>query len=339
MCLSWSCYFDFHFPAYSLVMVDDTTAPSYWLNWRFLLCALWILLAMLFSAFLIWRHEGHRESGGDQQEAAGDLYWDEVWGTCWKSIHPIWLLAYRLLAFSLLFAVLLADLIISGVGKYYFYTEWTFTLVTIYFGLGSSLSVQGSLRCRHEVDPDRIRNSYISANAERGSYVPPQLVEQGDIPNQTRSSNCCGEPDCRTAASIWGYIMQVVFQMSAGAVMLTDSVFWLVLYPSLIARGYRLSFLIVSKHSVNAILLLGDAILNRLRFPFFRMAYFVLWTCIFVIFQWIIHACVSIWWPYPFMDLSSPYAPLWYLGIGLLALLCYGICFFIFRAKRSYSSR
>lgn len=31
------------------------------------------------------------------------------------------------------------------------------------------------------------------------------------------------------------------------------------------------------------------------RFPSFRIAYFIFWTSIFVIFQWIIHACVSMW--------------------------------------------
>ncbi|KAI3821060.1 hypothetical protein L1987_08616 [Smallanthus sonchifolius] len=41
--------------------------------------------------------------------------------------------------------------------------------------------------------------------------------------------------------------------------------------------------------SVNAVLLLVDIVLNHLR---------------------IIHACVSMWWPYSFLDLSSPYAPI-----------------------------
>lgn len=81
-------------------------------------------MAMVFSAFLIWRNEGRRESGGrGREEGEGCLYEDEVWGTCSKSIHPIWLLAYRVVAFSVLLAVLLADLIINGAGKYYFYTE------------------------------------------------------------------------------------------------------------------------------------------------------------------------------------------------------------------------
>lgn len=109
------------------VMTDNTTAPSYWLNWRFLLCAIWILVAMVFAALLIWRYEGRRESrdrsSGDQQEAAGCLYDDEVWGTCSKSIHPIWLLAYRIVAFCALLALLLTDTVIHSAAKYYFYTE------------------------------------------------------------------------------------------------------------------------------------------------------------------------------------------------------------------------
>ncbi|WCJ43375.1 hypothetical protein M5689_024118 [Euphorbia peplus] len=56
--------------------------------------------------------------------------------------------------------------------------------------------------------------------------------------------------------------------------------------------------------------------LNCLRFLVLRIAYFILWTSVFVIFQWIIHACISMWWPYPFLDLSFPCAPLWYMGLG-----------------------
>ncbi|KAH7511047.1 hypothetical protein FEM48_ZijujUnG0049800 [Ziziphus jujuba var. spinosa] len=103
--------------------------------------------------------------------------------------------------------------------------------------------------------------------------------------------------------------------MCAGAVMLTDSVFWTIIYPFLTAKDYELNFMIASMHSINAVFLLGDTLLNCLRFPLFRIAYFVLWTGVFVIFQWIIHVCVNMWWPYPFLDLSSQYAPLWYVAV------------------------
>ncbi|PIN18995.1 hypothetical protein CDL12_08333 [Handroanthus impetiginosus] len=323
-------------------MTADTTAPSYWLNWRFFLCAIWILVGMVFAALLIWRYEGRSKSrsrpSGNEQEVEGCLYDDEVWGTCSKSIHPVWLLGYRIVAFVTLLALLLADIVVHGGGIYYFYTEWTFTLVAVYFGLGLSLSIYGCRRHCHEMEQEV--DYHISTDEEHGSYVPPKVEENADTPISTERLNFYGTPNIRTAASVWGYAFQIIFQISAGAVALTDFVYWLIIYPFLTPSYYRLSFLKICMHSVNAVLLLGDAILNHLRFPFFRIAYFVLWTCIYVVFQWIIHACVSMSsWPYAFMDLSSPYAPLWYLAVGVLLLPCFGIFILIYRIKQCYLSR
>ncbi|KAL3631002.1 hypothetical protein CASFOL_023986 [Castilleja foliolosa] len=248
-------------------MTTDTTSPSYWLNWRFLVCAIWVFVAMVFAALLIWRYEGRNrisrnQSNDDQHEVSpGCLYEDEVWGTCLKSVHPVWLLAYRIIAFSTLLALLLADIVHNGAIKFFFYTEWTFTLVTVYFGLASSLSIHGCLLyCRRgKLQRDRCS----CTNANNGSYVPPTQTENVG-PGQEEGLSHCGDPNCTNAASAWGYTLQIISQMCAGAVALTDSVFWLLIYPYYTAYDYRLNYLIVSKHSVNAVFLVGDAILNRM---------------------------------------------------------------------------
>ncbi|XP_076908322.1 uncharacterized protein LOC143565139 [Bidens hawaiensis] len=98
--------------------------------------------------------------------------------------------------------------------------------------------------------------------------------------------------------------------MQAGAVVLTDCVFWFIIVPFLAIGDYNLNFLIIIMHSINAVFLIGDTALNSLQFPWFRIAYFVLWTCVFVVFQWIVHACIALWWPCPFLDLSYPLSPL-----------------------------
>ncbi|KAL6547344.1 hypothetical protein OROMI_023065 [Orobanche minor] len=204
-------------------MTADTTNPSYWFNWRFLLCALWVIVAMVFSALLIWKHEGRmisrNRSSGDHQEAAGCLFKDEIWVTCSKSVHPVWLLAYRIIAFSALLALLLADLTIHGAVKYFFYTEYPimtsghllWSLFTL--GLGSLLSIGGCLCYCHKGKVERERHTCM--DADNGSYVPPSLMvmENAARPIQNEGSSHCGEPNCKTAASFWGYALQIIFQL------------------------------------------------------------------------------------------------------------------------------
>ncbi|CBI28563.3 unnamed protein product, partial [Vitis vinifera] len=242
-----------------------------------------------------------------------------------------------MIAFITLFTLLTANIVIDGGGIFYFYTQWTFALVTIYFALGTSCSIWGYRQYRNKAGIDRV--DYEGWDAEQGSYIAPTLRENANTSNMSKNFGTYEQSHVRKTARMWIYAFQIIFQMCAGAVMLTDLVFWLILVPFLTGKSFKLNFLIVCMHSVNAVFLIGDMILNCMRFPLFRIAYFVLWTSVFVIFQWIIHACKSMWWPYPFLDLSSPYAPAWYFGVGLMHILCYGICALIFRMKHFLLSR
>ncbi|GJR52800.1 hypothetical protein Tco_1403321 [Tanacetum coccineum] len=288
-------------------MADDTTVPSYWLNWRFFLCALWIFITLIAASVLLIKYEvfNKKKSHGKEHEhdvePVGILYEDETWRTSIKAVHPAWLLVFRLFAFAIMLALLITNLILDGADILFFYTQWTFTL------LASSFSIYGCYKYWNEVGDNNIDKAIL--DPERGTYVAPS-VDGLSSHNEPINQSNHGVTHARK---------------TAGAVGLTDSVFWFIIYPFLTPADYSLNFLDVSMHSVNAILLLIDMLLNRLRFPFFRLAYFGLWTCIFVIFQWIVHACVSMWWPYSFLDLSSPFAPLWYLGVGLIHLPAYGI--------------
>ncbi|GAB2280485.1 hypothetical protein Dimus_015111 [Dionaea muscipula] len=319
--------------------MTDTTNPSYWLNWRFLICGVWVLGCMVFSAFFIWKYEGgsrsNSEGGENERGGAGVLYKDEAWTTCLKGIHPAWLLGFRLFAFILLLALIVSNTVVDGGGIFIFYTQCTFALVTIYFGVASVFSIYGLLQHR-----DGFGNNVDSRilDEERGNYVAPRYEDSENASVSSKSSVHDGEDLTSSTAGFFGYVLQIVYQVCAGAALLTDIVFWLVLYPFLTSHNFDTNFFLVSMHSVNAVLLI-DTILNRMRFPLFRIAYFILWTSVYVIYQWILHACVNLWWPYPFLDLSSSFAPLWYMGVSLLHIVSYGIVVLIVRVKQSWLSR
>ncbi|KAJ1442206.1 hypothetical protein SESBI_01022, partial [Sesbania bispinosa] len=223
-------------------MTSETTTPSYWLNWRFFFCALWIFTSIALASFLILKYEGFNkprpERGETQREAAGLLYEDEAWNTCLRGIDPSWLLIYRIISFIVLLALIIANVAADGGAIFYFYTQWTFTLVTIYFGLGSSFSLYGCL-----LKDNKFRDSTVnhtSLDAELGTYRVPTLDGALGMPNLPKSPD--QESYTREIAGVWGYIFQIIFQTCAGAVVLTDSVFWFIIYPFLTSKDYSLDF-------------------------------------------------------------------------------------------------
>ncbi|KAM1009385.1 hypothetical protein FF1_044833 [Malus domestica] len=314
----------------------DTTTLSYWLNWRVLLCAIWVFVPMVIALLMIWKYDGKDHSKSDgrdtQQDISQDFCGDEAWRPCLEEIHPVWLLIYRVISFSLLLATLIIKVAISGSRIFYFYTQWTFTLVTIYFGFGSLLSIYGCFWCK-KTSSTRTLGDYdhVGTDAENGTYIP--------LENEEKDSSPQDESCLPRAAAKCSRVFEAMFEMSAGAVMLTDCIYWLVIFPFFTIIDYKMSFLTVDMHSINAVLLLGDAMLNCLHVPFVRISYFILWTGVFVIFQWTVHACVSVRWPYPFLDLSSPYAPLWYFLMGLMHIPCYGIFALIVKLKHYLLSK
>lgn len=109
------------------IMTGDTTTSSYWLNWRVLLCSIWLLIALVFASILISKYEYPRKSKDGSRERRKDcpgiLYEDEVWRPCLRSIHPAWLLGYRVIAFIVLLLMLILNIAIDGAGIMYYYTQ------------------------------------------------------------------------------------------------------------------------------------------------------------------------------------------------------------------------
>lgn len=112
-------------------MSAETNVPSYWLSWRFFICAIFVLTSLFLSSFLIWKHEGLRKrkkrgGGGDddrREGGTGVVYDDESWNTCVARIHPNWLLGFRVFGFVTLLGLISGNAIADGAGIFIFYTQ------------------------------------------------------------------------------------------------------------------------------------------------------------------------------------------------------------------------
>ncbi|RYR04114.1 hypothetical protein Ahy_B06g083692 [Arachis hypogaea] len=97
------------------------------------------------------------------------------------------------------------------------------------------------------VETVRLRGSIIAESRSSSLKDPTDYKElaqeyqrkQG-IP---KSPNVHQHPHASEIASLWGYIFQIIFQICAGAIMLTDSVFWLILFPLLTPKDYNLDII------------------------------------------------------------------------------------------------
>lgn len=105
------------------VMTMDTTTPSYWLNWRVLICSIWILGSLVLTFFVISKYEGPRTKRREENEPVGVLYDDELWRPCLRGIHPVWLLGYRLVAFLVLLIMLILNVAVDGGSIMDYYTQ------------------------------------------------------------------------------------------------------------------------------------------------------------------------------------------------------------------------
>ncbi|KAK8650633.1 hypothetical protein V6N13_140265 [Hibiscus sabdariffa] len=253
----------------------------------------------------------------------------QLWTSCWKCVHPGWLVVTRFVSFVIMTGFLSWDTLEWDASIFVYYTEWTFALVMVYFALGTVFSAYGCWVCLNTPLPENgARDAFLKRDVEEN-------VAENDVTDEIKLQSCHAQEEFQQRAGFWGYLMQTIYQTCAGAVILTDIVFWCVLVPFLSNSHFGLNMLMGCMHSLNAVFLILDTLLNSLPFPWFRLAYFVQWSCLYVVFQWILHACGFTWWPYPFLELNTPWAPLWYFALAVAHIPCYGIYALIVQAKNS----
>ncbi|KAF8394727.1 hypothetical protein HHK36_020944 [Tetracentron sinense] len=292
----------------------------------------------MYQSLLVTQSDSNGIAGATR---SGLVSSTQLWTSCWKGVHPIWLLGLRMVAGLVMAGILVWDVRRYDSSIFVYYTEWTFTLVIVYFALGTIISAHGCWT--HSKEP-------VAKNEESSEFLKRDLEEckstttitfrtygiRGTVKLQNHHDQ---EETEQKGAGFLGYLMQTIYQTCAGAIMLTDLVFWFLIVPFLSTERLGLNLLMGCMHTLNAVFLLLDTALNNLPFPWFRLAYFVLWSSLYVVFQWVIHACGFTWWPYPFLELSTPWTPLWYLILAVIHIPCYGLYALIVKVKNSIFSR
>ncbi|KAJ1393355.1 hypothetical protein SESBI_35075 [Sesbania bispinosa] len=264
----------------------------------------------------------------------GHVSTSQLWTSCWRGLHPFCLFVTRFLSFLILLFFLVWDFLQYGASIFMYYTEWTFTLVTIYFAVGTIESAYG---CWQFFNKPTVANGacaeFLKSDVEETLSTDLITYREKGTKGSIKLQSRYAEEQFQQRAGFWGYLMQTIYQTCAGAAILTDIVFWCVIVPFLSISHLRLDPLMGCMHTLNAVFLLLDTALNNLPFPWFRISYFMLWSCGYAIFQWLIHACGFEWWPYPFLELDTKWAPIWYFCLGVIHIPCYGMYCLIVRAK------
>ncbi|XP_002986467.2 uncharacterized protein LOC9658719 [Selaginella moellendorffii] len=296
-------------------------------EWPFLLCILEVGLCVAAAIAVVVKFEARPstkriDSSGNGGDAAA-LASIQLFRCSSGVLHPAWLAGIRAISFIYLLSIWIISFVASGPLSLVFYTQWTFTLLVIYFGLASYISITKL------VSGAAKEKKIVLVDESLGDEETGNFIEQESIADTT-------EDETDASAGFIGYATLVIFQTATAASVLTDTVYWFILVPYVLASPFfDLNFVNLNMHGVNAIFLLAELFLNDLPFPWFRGAYFVFWTAAYVVFQWFIHGTrLLTWWPYPFLEVSTHYAPAWYFGLAFAHLICFLICLALARTKQ-----
>lgn len=210
-------------------VVDGDDGAGYWMRWQVAVCAVIVVLPAAAAAAVVSRAKGEPIKAAD------------LWVPCWGGVHPLWLLGFRGVVFVAMALLLSWMVLFHGLSAFFFYTQWTFSLVIIYFAIGTFISAHGCwVYSKQIVGENGETNLFLNGDVEQNN--PPTLVSrENKIKAAIRLRSHYERIQSEKMAGFWGYLMQIIYQTSAGAVLLTDVVFWGILVPFLSSAHFSVN--------------------------------------------------------------------------------------------------
>ncbi|KOM35359.1 hypothetical protein LR48_Vigan02g150900 [Vigna angularis] len=218
--------------------VGDSEGYRYWFRWQVPVCALILIVTVITSSVLIVKVK------------AQPFYHNHLWIPCWRNLTPLWLLLYRAFAFLCLARIHFDIIALDGPFSFYFYTQWTFTLVMIYFALGTIISAHG---CWQYINKPPLENEeialFLRKDLEESMPTNPIPYKDKEMKGSIRFQSQHVEEEFKQRVGFWGYVMQIIYQLM-GAMHSLNAIF-LLLDTALNNLGLMDCFLWINDHPLS----------------------------------------------------------------------------------------
>ncbi|TDH67230.1 hypothetical protein CCR75_002164 [Bremia lactucae] len=266
--------------------------PFFKEEWETLVVAAELVAALCTSFWLITLRVGRADSRPLSNEPAALLQPRRCW-----SLRAI--LAFRVGAAIFFLLVQIWDIFRTRGRCLAFYTSWNFALQGLYFG-GAAWRTK-----RHRQRQLNERNAIYTA-----------LVDTGD---DGTGSPFAGRQRIMRDSGIPWIDLELLLDLCLATSLLICGVVWTVLYPYAIKIGHPeqiLNGVSYCQHGINVLLLQIDFHATRHLVSRDALPLVMGWPSLYAVFAWIVHGTVARgFWPYPFLDLDTPWAPFWYGGL------------------------
>jgi hypothetical protein len=240
-----------------------------------------------------------------------------------SSFLPFYLFFFfRFVIFCYLLVCLIIDNIHSPL-QYQFYTVWNFTILCCYFVLILVLMVLYRVNPDWCIKPSSYHNSKTSVSSETDYGSPDMSSASTDRMTKLKYFGLLG-----LARFLWG-----LQQMMLILVLFVDLVYWIAVFSQYGAHTPLDWYESLTSHLLNLVFVYADFLCNQTRFRYAFVVFAILLSGLFVTFQWIYYPITKIW-VYSILDVSSPYAILWYAGMFLSHFMFAGIAYLVDMLKR-----
>ncbi|TMW62734.1 hypothetical protein Poli38472_005352 [Pythium oligandrum] len=227
------------------------------------------------------------------------------------------LLAYRALATVFYVVVQLYDIYRTSWRCLAFYTSWNFIAQGSYFACAA---LRTRKLWKRSMDP---QGEYTALRDESMSFL-----RTNTFVGATRRS--------------W-LRLDLVLDVCLATSLLIGVVVWTILYPYAQDIGHPeliLNGVSYCQHVINIVLLQLDFVSTRHTVVLDALPFLIAWPTIYCVFTWIVHGTIKRgFWPYPFLKLDTPWAPLWYGGLLFAHLVAFLVMLYLSKVKTAYRER